>query len=336
MSFVETRPVDLASLSIIALVAVERRASVQSQAPPFQIEEATIGGPASGDSAGAITCRGVVQAYLDRAQGLQRRVQLRSSRRTARRFRPRQGTVRAGAPLKFPDQDGRRSRRCCPTSISTRDRRSSSGGWKPTASDPDVQQQYGMTVGMPNAGQVNALGTINVRGERSVTCKGDFDKHPSGPLPATRRRSATSSASSPMRSSGRRSSTRSTAGARTSRRCRCTASRSRSRIRSTRRTCVRPAAATRATTWISRRAITRSSRSCGRRARSSTRRRTRPNTTAAPAIRAAGTSPTRCWCRRSAISGAPGPATRRTRTTRRAPRRSARARGPACRSARTW
>jgi Asp-tRNA(Asn)/Glu-tRNA(Gln) amidotransferase A subunit family amidase len=47
-----------------------------------------------------------------------------------------------------------------------------------------VQQQYGMIVGIPNAGQVNALATLNIRGERSVTCRGEFDKHPSlGPLP---------------------------------------------------------------------------------------------------------------------------------------------------------
>ena len=42
-----------------------------------------------------------------------------------------------------------------------------------------------MRVGIPNAGQLNALETINIRGERSVTCKGAFDAHPStGPLPA--------------------------------------------------------------------------------------------------------------------------------------------------------
>ena len=41
-----------------------------------------------------------------------------------------------------------------------------------------------MIVGIPNAGQVNALATLNIRGERSVTCSGDFDLHPSkGPLP---------------------------------------------------------------------------------------------------------------------------------------------------------
>jgi Asp-tRNA(Asn)/Glu-tRNA(Gln) amidotransferase A subunit family amidase len=55
---------------------------------------------------------------------------------------------------------------------------------EPTASKPDVPQQFGMIVGIPNAGQLNAIGTFNIRGERSVTCWGDFDKHPSlGPLP---------------------------------------------------------------------------------------------------------------------------------------------------------
>ena len=51
-------------------------------------------------------------------------------------------------------------------------------------SDPSVQAQAGMRVGIPNAGQLNALETLNIRGERSVTCKGAFDAHPStGPLP---------------------------------------------------------------------------------------------------------------------------------------------------------
>src|SRR5690606_18006300 len=55
---------------------------------------------------------------------------------------------------------------------------------EPTASDPSVSQQYGMIVGKPDAGQLNALATLNIRGERSVTCRGDFDRHPDlGPLP---------------------------------------------------------------------------------------------------------------------------------------------------------
>jgi amidase len=58
------------------------------------------------------------------------------------------------------------------------------GRMETTASDPGVQQQFGMIVGTPDAGQLNALATLNIRGERSVTCRGDFDRHPSaGPLP---------------------------------------------------------------------------------------------------------------------------------------------------------
>ena len=42
-----------------------------------------------------------------------------------------------------------------------------------------------MRVGIHSAGQLNALATLNIRGERSVTCKGPLDAHPStGPLPA--------------------------------------------------------------------------------------------------------------------------------------------------------
>jgi Asp-tRNA(Asn)/Glu-tRNA(Gln) amidotransferase A subunit family amidase len=47
-----------------------------------------------------------------------------------------------------------------------------------------VKQQYGMVAGIPNAGQLNAFETLNIRGERSVTCKGKFDAPPGTPLPA--------------------------------------------------------------------------------------------------------------------------------------------------------
>ena len=58
------------------------------------------------------------------------------------------------------------------------------GRMEKTASDPSVEQQFGMIAGIPDAGQVNALATLNIRGERSVTCHGDYDRHPSeGPLP---------------------------------------------------------------------------------------------------------------------------------------------------------
>ncbi len=47
-----------------------------------------------------------------------------------------------------------------------------------------MQQQFGMIAGISNSGQLNALATLNIRGERSVTCRGDYDRRPSeGPLP---------------------------------------------------------------------------------------------------------------------------------------------------------
>ena len=91
--------------------------------------------------------------------------------------------MRAGAPLQFPTETVKAS-----TFLPDLDKYKGPpleyGRMEPTASDPAVQQQFGMIVGMPNAGQLNALATLNIRGERSVTCKGEFDRHPSlGPLP---------------------------------------------------------------------------------------------------------------------------------------------------------
>ncbi|HWF86642.1 MAG TPA: amidase, partial [Vicinamibacterales bacterium] len=60
------------------------------------------------------------------------------------------------------------------------------GRMESTQSDPAVQQQYGMVTGIADAGQINALTTFNVRGERSVTCKAACDAPlSSGPLPAS-------------------------------------------------------------------------------------------------------------------------------------------------------
>ena len=119
-----------------------------------------------------------------------------------------------------PVRRSRSRRRLCPservtrTSISTQACRSSSAEWSRRSRIPRVQQQFGMRVGMPNAGQVNALETLNIRGERSVTCKGELrSTHPSE-RPAAGRRArqcARSFASSRTRSSAPRSSTRSTA-----------------------------------------------------------------------------------------------------------------------------
>ena len=109
----------------------------------------------------------------------------RSSPRTASRSQPAKGTVRAGKPLTFPTKTVAAS-----TFLPDLDQYQGLplefGRMEPTVSDPSVQQQFGMRVGIPNAGQVNALETLNIRGERSVTCKAQFDAHPStGALPAS-------------------------------------------------------------------------------------------------------------------------------------------------------
>jgi amidase len=94
------------------------------------------------------------------------------------------GTVRGGAPLKFPTETIAATKQF-PDFAQCKGLTPDYGGMEPTISDPSVQQQYGMVAGIPNAGQVNALDTINIRGERSVTCKGKYDAAPStGPLPA--------------------------------------------------------------------------------------------------------------------------------------------------------
>ena len=92
--------------------------------------------------------------------------------------------MRAGAPLVFPTKTVKAST-ILPDLDQYRGLPLDYGRMERTVSDPSVMAQRGMRVGIPNAGQLNALETLNIRGERSVTCKGAFDAHPStGPLPA--------------------------------------------------------------------------------------------------------------------------------------------------------
>jgi Asp-tRNA(Asn)/Glu-tRNA(Gln) amidotransferase A subunit family amidase len=150
--------------------------------PPFRLEEATIDELHQAIRDGRTTCVSVVQHYLERVRafnGVASALVTEDGLPVA----PATGAVRAGAPLRFPTQTVKAS-----TILPDLDRYKGPplefGRMEPTASDPAVAQQFGMIVGIPNAGQVNALATLNIRGERSVTCHGDFDRHPSlGPLP---------------------------------------------------------------------------------------------------------------------------------------------------------
>ena len=93
------------------------------------------------------------------------------------------GIVRSGIPLKFPTKTVEASK-VLPDLDKYKGPPLEYGRMESTASNPKVYQQFGMITGMPKARQVNALSTLNIRGERSLTCWGEYDKHPSdGPLP---------------------------------------------------------------------------------------------------------------------------------------------------------
>jgi Asp-tRNA(Asn)/Glu-tRNA(Gln) amidotransferase A subunit family amidase len=173
------------TLLIVALVGLPRfqSQSTEAQGFRFQLEEATIADVHRAIQQGQTSCVGLVRAYLDRAKAYNGVSDRLVTRDGAPIPAPR-GTVRAQSPLKFPTETVA-IRTLLPDFDQYAGPPIELGRMDATASDPEVQQQYGMTVGTPNSGQINALGTLNLRGERSVTCKGDRDKAPaSGPLPA--------------------------------------------------------------------------------------------------------------------------------------------------------
>ena len=151
-------------------------------AAPFQVEESTIADVHRAIQSGEATCTQVVQAYLDRARAYNGTC-TRLVTRDGKPIPAAKGSVRAGAPLAFPTETVPVSR-VLPDYDRYQGLPLEFGRMEPTISDPSVMQQYGMRVGVPNAGQVNALETLNLRGERSVTCKAKCDVHPAkGPLP---------------------------------------------------------------------------------------------------------------------------------------------------------
>ncbi|HEY2134361.1 MAG TPA: hypothetical protein VGH49_00645, partial [Xanthobacteraceae bacterium] len=143
-------------------------------APPFRLEEATIDELHQAIRDGRTTCVAVVQHYLARVRahnGVASVLVTEDGRPVA----PATGAVRAGAPLRFPTRTVEASD-ILPDLDKYKGPPLEFGRMEATASDPGTQQQFGMIVGIPDAGQVNALATLNIRGERSVTCRGDFDR----------------------------------------------------------------------------------------------------------------------------------------------------------------
>ena len=149
----------------------------------FRLEEATIADLQVAIQAGQTTCVEIVQGYIDRVRAYNGVPSLLVTEDGAP-VPETTGTIRGGEPIRFPTETVKASE-VFPDLDQYQGKPLEFGRMEATASDPSVQQQYGMIVAQRKAGQVNALGTLNIRGERSVTCKGDYDRHPSqGPLPA--------------------------------------------------------------------------------------------------------------------------------------------------------
>jgi len=149
----------------------------------FQVEEATIDDIQNAVKDGRTTCKGVVEAYIARAKAYNGFCTMLVTP-DGKAVAPAKGAVRAGAALEFSRQT-----RAASTFLPNLDEYTGPpldyGHMEATASDPSVKQQYGMILGRADAGQLNALETLNIRGERSVTCKAACDKSPAqGALPA--------------------------------------------------------------------------------------------------------------------------------------------------------
>jgi Asp-tRNA(Asn)/Glu-tRNA(Gln) amidotransferase A subunit family amidase len=150
----------------------------------FSVEEATIAEVHRAIERGDTTCKAIVETYIARARAYNG-VCVQLVTKDGATIAPVTGPVRAGTPLAFPTSTTAVSS-VLPNVSEYAGTPLDLGRMEPTRSDAAVQQQYGMVTGVPNTGRVNALSTFNIRGERSVTCKGACDLAPSsGPLPAS-------------------------------------------------------------------------------------------------------------------------------------------------------
>jgi amidase len=169
----------IAIRSSVALVAALGALEAGAQ---FPLQEATIESLHAAIRSGATTCTQVIEGYIARAKTYNGVCTVPVTEDGAKIAKV-PGAVRAGAPLSFPTETVALTS-IVPDFDKYTGYKPDYGRMETTASDPSVYQQYGMVVGKPNAGQLNALETLNIRGERSVTCKGAFDAKPGTPLPA--------------------------------------------------------------------------------------------------------------------------------------------------------
>ena len=162
-SEIQTRVANAAGLATIAFVAC---IAATAQQGPFHIEEASITDIQNAIKSGQTTCEGVVRAYLIRAHAYNG-VCTALVTRDGAPIPQATGMVRAGSLLQYPTKTVSVSS-VFPDFDQYQGLPFEFGRMITSVSDPTVQLQYGLRVGIPEAGQLNALETINIRGERSI------------------------------------------------------------------------------------------------------------------------------------------------------------------------
>jgi amidase len=156
----------LISLGLLWSSAKIPAASAQPQEWRFHLQDATIDDVHRAIRSGQISCEQLVRLYINRAKVYNGPGTKLLTESMAPQFFPRYSEYKAAvaATANLPVGDPKKT---VPLEF---------GRMEPTATDPTVQRQYGWIIGIPNSPRTSALATINLRGERSVTCKGDRDK----------------------------------------------------------------------------------------------------------------------------------------------------------------
>ncbi|WP_428384753.1 amidase family protein [Nevskia ramosa] len=148
----------------------------------FHLQETSIEQIHAGIRSGEVSCKQIVEAYVARSKAYNG---VCTALVTADGAKAKSvlGTIRGGAAIKFPTKTVAFSS-LVPDFSKYKGDTPDYGHMEATMSDPSVFQQYGMVAGIPNAKQISGLDTINLRGERSVSCKAECDAA-TGALPAS-------------------------------------------------------------------------------------------------------------------------------------------------------
>ena len=138
----------------MALLAVASIRGASAQDGKFRLEEATIASTHKAIQSGEITCQGVVQAYINRIKAYNGTCTALVTA-DGKPIKQAPGRILGGAPVKYPTATVKAS-----TFIPDLDQYKGLpieyGRMESTVSDPAIQQQWGMRVGihLPQYGRV--------------------------------------------------------------------------------------------------------------------------------------------------------------------------------------